>query len=73
MKAALLVNPYDTLQMAEAMLTAVNMSLEERQQRHAELIYGLQCDDVVAWRKRYIAQLANRREETLELAATGVP
>ena len=58
MQAALIVNPYDTVGVAEAMQTARYMSLEERRNRHAELMSGLLKEDIADWRERFVAELA---------------
>lgn len=58
MKAALLVNPYDIEQMADALQRARRMPLVERRQRHAELMTGLARDDVQRWRDGFVSDLA---------------
>ena len=57
MKAALIVNPYDTVGVAEAMQTARYMGLEERRQRHAELMQGLLDEDISHWREDFVREL----------------
>lgn len=57
MQAALIVNPYDTVGVAEAMQTARYMSLEERRNRHTELMAGLVREDIADWRERFVAEL----------------
>ncbi len=59
---ALLVNPYDTDGMAEAIQRALQMPLAERQQRHQALLTGIRQQDVHWWRNRFL--------ETLERTAT---
>jgi trehalose 6-phosphate synthase len=59
MKAALLVNPYDTLEMAEALYRALTMSLTERCQRFDELIRGLQENDIHQWRNSFVSELTH--------------
>ncbi|MDB5986932.1 MAG: otsA [Nevskia sp.] len=58
MKAALIINPYDTVEVAEALQTARYMPLAERRQRYAELMQGLLEDDVTHWRRSYLQALA---------------
>lgn len=58
MQAALIVNPYDTTGVADALQTARHMPLEERRQRHAELMRGLLRDDADAWREAFLEELA---------------
>jgi trehalose 6-phosphate synthase len=57
MEAALIVNPYDTVGMAEAMQTARYMPLVQRRERHAELMRGLLKEDIVHWREHFVAEL----------------
>ncbi len=58
MKAALLVNPYDAGETADALQRARTMPLEERRNRHAELMRGLVECDAARWRSDFVAQLA---------------
>jgi len=57
MPAALIVNPYDIVDVAQALQTARYMSLEERRRRHAELMQGLLQEDISHWRERFVAEL----------------
>ena len=57
MKAALIVNPYDTVAVAEAMQTARHMALEERQRRHRELMQGLLDYDIRRWSREFLSTL----------------
>lgn len=57
MTDALLVNPFDTTQMAQALHQAHQMSLRERQKRHAALMKSLRDYDVNRWRSEFIAAL----------------
>ena len=57
MKSALIINPYDTVEVAEALQTARYMPLDERKTRHAELMKGLLEDDVTHWRRSYLQAL----------------
>jgi trehalose 6-phosphate synthase len=57
MPAALIVNPYDTVDVAQAMQTARYMGLEERCKRHAELMSGLMREDISHWREHFVAEL----------------
>jgi len=57
MPAALIVNPYDIVGVAEALQTARHMSLEERRARHAELMRGLLENDVAHWCEDFLAAL----------------
>src|SRR5690606_35941122 len=62
MKEALIVNPYDLSEMAEAMNQALAMPLDERVERWQSLMAGLRRTDVVSWREDYLASLAGTRE-----------
>ncbi|NYE25372.1 alpha,alpha-trehalose-phosphate synthase (UDP-forming) [Pigmentiphaga litoralis] len=55
---ALLVNPYDTLGMAEAMHRALTMPKEERKERHASMLQQLKTNDLGAWWRRFLGDLA---------------
>jgi trehalose 6-phosphate synthase len=54
MEAALLVNPYDQVGIADALATALRMPLTERRQRWEQLMRGVLEDDVSAWRRGFI-------------------
>lgn len=71
MKAALLVNPYDTLDMADALYRALTMSLMERRQRFDELIEGLQEDDIQKWRRSFVSELCRSRTVSVRNPTTG--
>lgn len=55
--SALLVNPFDTIGVADRMLTAAEMPLAERRERHAAMMQVLRDNDIHAWRKRFLAAL----------------
>ncbi len=55
---ALLVNPYDVDQMAEAINTAMLMTLEERQARHEALLARARTHDATAYSRSFVAVLA---------------
>ncbi|NGP52651.1 trehalose-6-phosphate synthase [Thioalkalivibrio sp. XN8] len=54
---ALLVNPYDAVGVADAILKATEMPLAERQARHAAMLEVLRANDIHAWRKRFVDAL----------------
>jgi trehalose 6-phosphate synthase len=58
MREALLVNPYDTAQMAETIQLALQMPLAERQRRHQALLAGIRAEDVHWWCRRFLDALA---------------
>jgi trehalose 6-phosphate synthase len=57
MKDALLVNPYDSSEMADALLTAHRMTIEERRNRHAPMLHQLLQEDVDHWRESFLERL----------------
>lgn len=54
---ALLVNPFDLSQMAEALGRALSMPLEERKARHADMMARLRANDLSVWRDAFLAEL----------------
>jgi trehalose 6-phosphate synthase len=56
---ALLVNPYDGEETAEAMHLAREMRIQERRRRHEALMRRLRARDVGRWRRDFIAALAD--------------
>lgn len=54
---ALQVNPYDVDMVAEAINTALTMSLEERRERHAALLAHARTYDARAYSRNFIAEL----------------
>jgi len=57
LKEALLVNPYDTQGMADAIQAALHMPLPERQWRHRRLLEHVRQYDVHWWRRGFLAAL----------------
>jgi trehalose 6-phosphate synthase len=55
--AALIVNPYDTRGMAEALNRALTMPLEERKARYAHMMERLHAGNLTLWRERFLADL----------------
>jgi len=68
LKDALLVNPYDTEGMADAMYRALHMPLEERQRRHRALLANVCEFDVHWWRGRFLQALAETNADADEAA-----
>jgi trehalose 6-phosphate synthase len=54
---ALLVNPYSKEEISEAIHRAIEMPLEERRRRWAAMDEVVRREDVVAWRKAFVAAL----------------
>jgi trehalose 6-phosphate synthase len=57
MHEALIINPYNIEEMADAIQTALNMPLDERKTRHAALLEGLKKHDVRHWRDDFLGAL----------------
>jgi trehalose 6-phosphate synthase len=57
MGEALLVNPYDTGEVAENLQRALHMPLEERKERHSAMLRRLREYDITRWREEYVAAL----------------
>ncbi|MGI4983687.1 MAG: alpha,alpha-trehalose-phosphate synthase (UDP-forming) [Janthinobacterium lividum] len=55
--AALIVNPHDILDMAEALQRALTMPLDERQDRHRQMLVALRKNDLGVWRDTFLADL----------------
>ncbi len=58
MQGALIVNPYNTEEMADAIEMALGMPRAERRQRHAELLAAVLDTNVSRWRDSFISALA---------------
>ena len=58
MEQALLINPHDPYELAQAMRDAYLMPLDERRDRHAALLRGVRENDVSWWSSRYLDALA---------------
>lgn len=57
MEDALLVNPFDLDQVAEALARALKMPKGERRARHEALMEGLLTQDITWWSRKYLAAL----------------
>lgn len=58
MPEALIINPHDPNELAQAMRQAIDMPLAERQDRHAALLRGVTRHDVSWWSAAYLQALA---------------
>ncbi|MEX1994554.1 MAG: trehalose-6-phosphate synthase [Steroidobacteraceae bacterium] len=56
---ALIVNPFDNEETAQALHRAHSMPRQERRQRHERLMRGLRAYDVRRWRNEFVAMLAD--------------
>lgn len=66
LKEALLVNPYDTQAMADAIQTALHLPLAERQWRHQRLMERISRHDVHWWRRSFLAALEGAPDRPYE-------
>lgn len=55
--AALIVNPFDTTAVAEAIHQGLGMSKDERQQRWKQLMITIEADNAASWCRRFLARL----------------
>ena len=58
---AILVNPYDIDGVADGIHQALNMSLEERRDRHQGMLKTLRQNSITAWRTRFVDALLEAR------------
>jgi trehalose 6-phosphate synthase len=54
---ALVVNPFDLVQVADAVRRALSMPLPERQKRHADMMVPLRENDLSVWRDSFLVDL----------------
>jgi trehalose 6-phosphate synthase len=57
MKGAIIVNPFDQIEMAEALDQALRMPLAERQDRWRKLMGALQRNDLATWSDSFLDTL----------------
>lgn len=57
-EGAIMVNPYDTRAMANALDRALSMELSERKERYELLMKVLKANDISRWRDRFLHDLA---------------
>ena len=57
LKQAIIINPYDSDDIAESFVAALQMPLAERRERWQAMFDYLARNDVVAWRTRYLDAL----------------
>lgn len=61
LRSALQVNPYDKRGMAQALQTALNMPLQERQQRHEQMLAAVREHDIHNWYGSFVHDLTGER------------
>ncbi|WP_028239638.1 alpha,alpha-trehalose-phosphate synthase (UDP-forming) [Stutzerimonas azotifigens] len=55
--SALIINPYDSIGMAEALDRALRMSLSERKDRYEHMMRAIRAADLNAWRDNFLRDL----------------
>ncbi len=65
LEEALIVNPYNIDDMANAMQIALRMPIEERKERHSALLRRIKAHDVFFWRKSFLDVLGSRVPEAV--------
>ena len=68
--AAVLVNPYDMDGVAEGIQQALQMSLDERRERHADMMKVLKRNDITAWHERFVEALTSARSRGSKRASS---
>jgi trehalose 6-phosphate synthase len=67
MKQALIVNPYDVEEMADTIKVALEMGLQERQERHRALLAGIRTHDTFAWCRSFLNTLETTSRDKPEV------
>ncbi|HEV2509066.1 MAG TPA: trehalose-6-phosphate synthase [Bosea sp. (in: a-proteobacteria)] len=70
---ALIVNPFDTHEVAEAIRTALAMPLSERQRRFERLYATISSTDIDWWTSRYLAALSGLDAPSGDIVPPGRP
>ena len=71
-KGAIIVNPYDTEAVAEALAQALVMPLEERKSRHTASVRVLEKNDISDWGDRFIDSLLSADSEMSAFSRSNV-
>jgi trehalose 6-phosphate synthase len=66
LKSALQVNPYDIDQIADALHRAVEMRIEERQQRMAQMRQSIESNDLHSWSQKFLGALMQGRSRQID-------
>jgi trehalose 6-phosphate synthase len=64
LQEAIIVNPYDTDEMADGLHRALTMPVEERRERYDALIVRVRTNNVATWRETFLAALKAAPSET---------
>ena len=67
MSEAVIVNPYNTDEMADAIRIALEMKLEERKERHAKLLAKVERDSAEAWSNAFLDALQRAWSDALPM------
>lgn len=65
LKEAIIVNPYDLDDIAQAMEQGLNMPLKQRRERHEALFERVCRNDATRWRESFLHELKRTAEETV--------
>lgn len=68
LKSAMIVNPFDVEEVAEALHRALEMPLEERIRRHADMMRVLTSNDIGNWRRACVKALSDAPRPETELS-----
>ncbi|MFC4309988.1 trehalose-6-phosphate synthase [Steroidobacter flavus] len=71
LSAALQVNPYDVRGVSHAMQAALSMPLNERRERHADMMKVLRRNDIAAWTRRFMEALEQTQAPESRVRAIG--
>jgi len=66
LKSALQVNPYDIDQIASALHQAVEMPIEERQERMAQMRQSIESNDLHSWSRKFLGAMVQRRKSQID-------
>jgi trehalose 6-phosphate synthase len=72
-EAALLVNPYDSESVANAIVRALSMPLEERRERHKSIMRVLAGNDIKFWGEKFLTALELTYDEMTMFADMAAP
>lgn len=71
LSAALQVNPYDVRGVSHAMQAALSMPLNERRERHVDMMKVLRKNDIAAWTRRFMEALEQTQAPESRVRAIG--
>ena len=71
LSSSLLVNPYDVRGVSHAMQAALSMPLNERRERHADMMKMLRRNDIAAWTRRFMEALEQTQASESRVRAIG--